>query len=114
MLHLLGEYLQPDNQISCGVQGTCRQHHQLRQAFPLCMPATQTAFMLLYHGGIKPSHQRRNPIGRRKDHRASNRITLVRHGRRTTAPRGRRFGHFRHFGLGQQRDIPRQLAQRTG
>ena len=95
-------------------QRSGRQLHDLRQRVPLGLPAAQRALVFLRHRAQHGRDQPRHPLRRRQRRRAADRVALVRHGGRAAAPQGSRLRRFADFGLRQQRDIARDLAQAAG
>jgi hypothetical protein len=89
------------------------EEDQLRQRLPFRGPAPETALVLLGHGREERGDQAGRADRRRQRGRRPDRVALVRHGRRSAAPRGGRFVRLADLGLGQERDVARDLAQRS-
>ena len=94
-------------------QRAADEGHQLRQRFPLRLPAAQRPLMLLDLPGIQRRHQPRRTLGGGQNSGAGDGIAFVRHGGRPAAPFSDRLRHFRHFGLHQQRKIIGEFTQRA-
>jgi hypothetical protein len=85
------------------------EENQLRQRLPLRRPASEAPLVLLGHGGEEGGHEAGRADRRRQRDGRADRIALVRHGRGSAAPLGGRFVRLADFGLGQERDIARDL-----
>ena len=78
------------------------------------LPRAEAAFVLLRHGGQQARHVLRYTQGRRNADQRCDRIALVRHGTRSTAPGRVRLGKLSDLALRKQRDVARDLAHAAG
>src|SRR5260370_1407409 len=93
---------------------TAREHDDFWKTFPLCMPTTQAAFVLLHHRGKKRADKRRDARSSGENDRRGNGVAFVRHGGRATAAHSGGLGKFADFGLCVQRDIAGDFSKSSG
>lgn len=83
------------------------------QGLPFGVPAAQAALMFLDHRGKHGGDEGRHADGGRQSDCAADGILFVRHGGRTAAARRGRLERFADFGLGKERNITGDLAERA-
>ena len=111
--HLMREDLHVADQRFALRQRAAGEGYQLRQRFPLRLPAAQRPLVLLDLPGIERCHQSGRTLGGGQNSGAGDGIAFVRHGRRSAASFGDRFTHLCNLGLHQQRKIIGEFTQRA-
>ena len=92
---------------------SCREQEEIGEHRPLRLPAAEPALLL---GGQRRQKGRDQPGRAQRSGKrdlAAGGVALVRHRRRSAAPRDQRFARFAHAVLREQRDVARELAERA-